>query len=222
MESNFLNTVTPAQMQDRTVYKVRNERMGGFVPSWNAPKESSVQSFDQALSSYAPQTEANKLPEITPTAIAPEEDAFGFWDILDMVNPLQHIPVVNFAYRAITGDEIKPVSQIIGGGVFGGPAGVASGLVNVVIKEETGRDVMGNAVALVGLGRDLPEKTDAYVLDAEYAAYDDLPIALLVFAQTPMQSVEAQNDVLAAQKKQDYERVRIASGRSAGTVAIYS
>ncbi len=221
MESNFLNTVTPAQTHERVVYRVKNERTAGFIPSWDAPKESRVQGGAQALSSYAAQSEMPVLPQVTPAAVA-DDDGFSFWDLLDMVNPLQHIPVVNIAYRAITGDEIKPVSQIIGGGVFGGPAGLASGLVNVLVEEETGRDVMGNAVALVGLGADLPEKAgELYVLDAEYAAYEDLPVALLAFAQTPIDSVTAQNDEPAA-RKHDYERMRVASGRSAGTIAVYS
>lgn len=220
MESNFLNTVTSAQPHERAVSWVKNERMAGFMPSWDAPKESRAQGGAQALSSYTAQTDMPALPQITPAAPA-GDDGFSFWDLLDMVNPLQHIPVVNLAYRAITGDEIKPVSQIIGGGVFGGPVGLASGLVNVVIKEETGRDVMGNVVALVGLGEDLPEKIDLYAIDAQYAAYEDLPAALLAFAQIPINSVMAQSDEPAA-RKYDYERMQVASGRSAGTIAVYS
>ncbi|PCI55433.1 MAG: hypothetical protein COB36_07365 [Alphaproteobacteria bacterium] len=220
MESNFLNTATPAQTHERVVYRVRNERTAGFMPSWDAPKESQVQGARQALSSYTAQVDMPALPQITPAASV-DNDGFSFWDLLDMVNPLQHIPVVNLAYRAITGDEIKPVSQIIGGGVFGGPVGLASGLVNVVIKEETGRDVMGNVVALVGLDDDLPEKIDAYAIDAQYAAYEDLPAALLAFAQIPINSVMAQDDAPAA-RKHDYERMQVASGRSAGTIAVYS
>lgn len=221
MESNFLNTVTPAQTHERVVYRVRNERTAGFIPSWDTPKESQVQGGAQALSSYAAQPEMPALPQVPPAATA-DDDGFSFWDLLDMVNPLQHIPVVNFAYREITGDEIKPVSQIIGGGVFGGPAGLASGLVNVLVEEETGRDMMGNAVALVGLEGDVSEKAEAlYAPDAEYAAYEDLPVALLAFAQTPIDSVTAQNDKPVV-REHDYERMRVASGRSAGTIAVYS
>jgi hypothetical protein len=69
---------------------------------------------------------------------------FGFVDFFDMVNPLQHIPLVNLAYRKITGDTIKPISTVMGGALFGGPLGAAGGLVNVIIAEEAGRD-MSNA-----------------------------------------------------------------------------
>ncbi|PCJ01767.1 MAG: hypothetical protein COB14_03400 [Alphaproteobacteria bacterium] len=217
METSVLSIETSAQTQKNTLYRVKNERTAGFIPSWDAPKDTNIQGGTRALSSYAPQTNN----DIKPVMVTQQEDAFSFWDLLDMVNPLQHIPVVSFAYREITGDEIKPVSQIIGGGVFGGPAGLAGGLVNVVVREETGRDVMGNVLALVGLGGDLPQKVDLYALDAEYTAYDDLPVALLSFAQMPINSVTAQNNGSSAQK-QDYERMQIASGRSAGTIAVYS
>jgi hypothetical protein len=30
-----------------------------------------------------------------------------FWDFVDIVNPLQHIPVVNTIYRELTGDTVK-------------------------------------------------------------------------------------------------------------------
>ena len=33
------------------------------------------------------------------------EDGFDFWDVLDVINPLQHIPFVNTLYREMTGDE---------------------------------------------------------------------------------------------------------------------
>lgn len=213
METSILSIETPAQTQINTVYRVKNERTAGFIPSWDAPKDTHI----QGGASYAPQTNN----DIKPAIVTQQEDAFSFWDLLDMVNPLQHIPVVSFAYREITGDEIKPVSQIIGGGVFGGPAGLAGGLVNAVVREETGRDVMGNAMALVGIGDDVPQKADLYALDAEYTAYDDLPVALLSFAQMPINSVTAQNNEPSVQKP-DYARVQIASGRSAGTIAIYS
>jgi len=46
-----------------------------------------------------------------------------FADLLDIINPLQHIPVISTIYRAITGDEIGLGSRLVGGALFGGPAG---------------------------------------------------------------------------------------------------
>ena len=44
-------------------------------------------------------------------------DGFTFLDFIDMINPLQHIPLVGSAYRELTGDEIDPASRVIGGTV---------------------------------------------------------------------------------------------------------
>ncbi len=139
---------------------VKNERMGGFVPSYGGSE--SVQSAD---------------------ASGEQSGDFSFFDLVDMVNPLQHIPVLNLAYRAITGDEIKPISQIIGGAAYGGFAGAASGLVNAIVEEETG-DNIGGHIASFAFGRDRPTPPD--LIDQEQIAYDDLPVTLLSFAQAPL------------------------------------
>src|ERR1700722_3234695 len=48
---------------------------------------------------------------------------FSFGDFLDMINPLQHIPVASSVYRDVTGETINPVSRVAGdvmyGGIFG-------------------------------------------------------------------------------------------------------
>lgn len=50
---------------------------------------------------------------------------FGFDDFIDIVNPLQHIPLVNIAYRAVTGDEIYGAARLVDAG-FGPAAGVST------------------------------------------------------------------------------------------------
>ena len=50
----------------------------------------------------------------------------SFGDFLDMINPLQHIPVISSLYRAATGDTISPVARIAGDALYGGIMGVAS------------------------------------------------------------------------------------------------
>ncbi|MBI4878541.1 MAG: hypothetical protein HY812_02635 [Planctomycetes bacterium] len=77
------------------------------------------------------------------------DDGFSFGDILDVVNPLQHIPVVSTVYRALTGDEIGNAPRLLGGGLLGGLAGAGGAVVNVVVKETTGRDLGEHALALV-------------------------------------------------------------------------
>ena len=77
------------------------------------------------------------------------ENGFGFDDILDAINPLQHIPVVNTIYRRLTGDEISMGSRLAGGAVFGGAVGFAASLANAVIEDVSGRDIGGHLVAMV-------------------------------------------------------------------------
>ncbi|MCW9044790.1 MAG: hypothetical protein OQK35_00500 [Alphaproteobacteria bacterium] len=76
------------------------------------------------------------------------KDGFTFFDFLDIINPLQHIPIVNTAYRSMTGDEIDPASKIIGGSLFGGPIGGVAAVADVAIEEATGKDVGQHALAL--------------------------------------------------------------------------
>lgn len=72
-----------------------------------------------------------------------------FSTLLDIVNPLQHIPVVSNLYREITGDEISPAARMIGGAMFGGPIGFASASANVLLEQTSGEDVMGHALAML-------------------------------------------------------------------------
>ena len=64
------------------------------------------------------------------------KDGFTFFDFLDIINPLQHIPVISTIYRAITGDQIDPGSRIAGASLFGGPLGGALASMDVVIKHQ--------------------------------------------------------------------------------------
>ena len=77
------------------------------------------------------------------------DDGFGFDDFLDMINPLQHIPVLSTLYREHTGDNIAPAAQVVGGGIFGGVLGIASNIVQAIAQEVTHNDgtQSGNTLA---------------------------------------------------------------------------
>lgn len=64
-----------------------------------------------------------------------------FADLLDVINPLQHIPVVSSLYRELTGDEIKAPARVLGGFLFGGPVGLVGSVANAAIEEASGRDL---------------------------------------------------------------------------------
>lgn len=106
------------------------------------------------------------------TATGAEGD-FKFGDVIDMVNPLHHLPFVGMAYRGLTNDTINPISQIIGGAVYGGPVGAVTGVVNAITKIQTGQDVGGHVMEFAGI------KTERSLEDvlAEYekADLDNMP-----------------------------------------------
>ena len=65
------------------------------------------------------------------------ENGFDFGDLLDVINPLQHLPIISSIYRTLTGDEISPASRLAGGALFGGPIGFASAFASGVIEDST-------------------------------------------------------------------------------------
>lgn len=75
------------------------------------------------------------------------DEGFTFWDFLDIINPLQHIPLVNTVYREITGDQIGAAARVLGGAMFG-PIGLIGGALDVAFSEITGDTLGGHVVAL--------------------------------------------------------------------------
>jgi len=73
-------------------------------------------------------------------------DGFDIHDVLDVINPLQHLPIISSIYRSEVKDEIGAVprllgSMLYGGGLIGAVVGVATALVNIVVEHETGKDL---------------------------------------------------------------------------------
>jgi len=87
------------------------------------------------------------------------EDGFSFGDLIDIVNPLQHIPVVKDIYRDITGDEISTGSQMAGGTIYGGFIGLISSFVNSTVEQETGKTIAGHAKSAFGIGDETQNPT---------------------------------------------------------------
>lgn len=87
------------------------------------------------------------------TSHAWKDGSFSFHDVLDTLNPLQHLPLVSTLYRWITGDEPGNVASIVGDTLYGGPIGLAAGLFTAAFKAETGKDP-GEMVASAITGED--------------------------------------------------------------------
>lgn len=86
------------------------------------------------------------------------KEGLSFDDILDTLNPLQHLPVVSTIYRQITGDEISSGARLAGGALYGGPVGVLGAAINAASVESNGQDLGQRAYAAL-FGEDVPPGT---------------------------------------------------------------
>ncbi|HWE73821.1 MAG TPA: hypothetical protein VG328_11725 [Stellaceae bacterium] len=81
--------------------------------------------------------------------------SFSFKDLLDIVNPLQHLPVVGSVYRYLTGDEPSVGTRIIGDALYGGPIGFGVSVAsNALLTTRDGKDVGERMLADVFGSRD--------------------------------------------------------------------
>jgi hypothetical protein len=109
------------------------------------------------------------------------EDGVTFWDMLDVINPLQHIPIVSTAYRAITGDELDPGARLAGGTLFGGPIGLAASAFNVILENNTGKDAGEHVLAMFeGEEVDVPAENQTMM-----AKNNEQPVNIAGFAPLP-------------------------------------
>src|SRR5215472_3591610 len=74
---------------------------------------------------------------------------FGFKDLLDIINPLQHLPIIGSVYRYLTGDEPSGGARIVGDAIYGGPIGFGVGVVTTMLTDEDGRDLGERTLAAV-------------------------------------------------------------------------
>jgi hypothetical protein len=72
-----------------------------------------------------------------------------FGDLVDILNPLQHIPVISTIYREMTGDQVGLGTRLVGGALYGGPVGLALGVAQAASEQATGKDIGANMVAFL-------------------------------------------------------------------------
>ena len=130
-------------------------------------------------------------------------DGFGFGDLLDIVNPLQHIPVVSTLYRAISGDEIAAAPRLLGGTLFGGPIGLAAATVNVMVDESSGKDVGEHVLALFDddSGTESPPTAVAAATDGPWAVPTAAEEAILAQEAAIFLPSEAERTILTAESR---------------------
>ena len=111
------------------------------LPSPTAPIPSLVDEENPT-----PETPTMSFSELWSQLWADKKDV-SFLDFIDIINPLQHIPIISTIYRGLTGDQIGLLPRIIGGALFAGPLGVANAIVTAAIEHETGKAPAGHVLA---------------------------------------------------------------------------
>ena len=135
-------------------------------------------------------------PSAAIAAAKSDSQSFGFSDLLDIANPLQHIPVVSTLYRHLTGDKISPAAKVIGDIAYGGPTGLlasmASSMGDLLLQKVTGKG-FGDTVYAMAFG-------------------DDTPTAAVASAATPAEVKPASSEPTVA-------TMTVAAGEKVGEIA---
>lgn len=85
----------------------------------------------------------------SPASAADTKPHEGFFHHLwDVINPLQHIPVIGTVYRAITGEHLDPVEKIAGDTLYGGVWGAITSVADVAFEGLTGKSFEDTALSL--------------------------------------------------------------------------
>ncbi|HEY5237121.1 MAG TPA: hypothetical protein VIJ62_01970 [Rhizomicrobium sp.] len=105
--------------------------------------------FSAIMRAPAPTPAQSAAANTNAASDAPETDSkSAFDDLLDIVNPLQHIPIVSTIYRAITGDTIHPFEQIAGDTLYGGALGFAGSLADTAFTQLAGKSLGDTVMAM--------------------------------------------------------------------------
>jgi len=81
-------------------------------------------------------------------------DGPSFGDLIDVINPLQHIPLVGTLYREIAGDTLDHAPKVAGNTLYFGPIGALTSVVDVFVEETTGKDVGGHVMGVLDEDRE--------------------------------------------------------------------
>jgi hypothetical protein len=111
--------------------------------------------FDPSQKHMGPMPVTSPAAAFTHTADASDAGGEDFFHrLLDVVNPLQHLPVIGTLYRAATGEHIGPLEKIAGDALYGGLWGAATSIADVAFEQVTGKSVEDTMLAWLKPGTD--------------------------------------------------------------------
>lgn len=144
----------------------------------------------------SPTDEENPTPETRSMSFSElwselwaEEKGISFFDLIDIINPLQHIPVISTIYRSLTGDRIGLAPRLIGGALFAGPFGLANAVVTATIEHETGKTPASHVLAAL----------QEMVSPAANAATAAAPQSAALSGETKPAAAEARAEIAAVE-----------------------
>lgn len=171
LESTALASVEPRRSDAKSAASIARPRTGAEAATTKR--------------SYANVADNLSNDASAPTPTAAPVKAFSLWqnanfefgDFLDIVNPLQHIPIVATIYRNLTDDRIGMAPRVIGGALWGRLSGLVTGVVNSLVEWFTGKDIgdhiyariwgePANANAVARAAKSVSEKNPAVAVAA--------------------------------------------------------
>lgn len=138
------------------------QRTAGYMPVVGEKKAADAAHFSKLVS------QAQNAGASTSTANSDSNTAkaagtsghHGFMDFLvtlfDIINPLEHLPIISTIYEHVTGHHMNAVARIAGDTLYGGPIGTAVGVANVVAEKQTGKDIGDNVLAMLSGNKTKP------------------------------------------------------------------
>jgi hypothetical protein len=146
------------------------------------------------------------------------EEGFQFSDVIDVINPLQHLPVVGMVYRTLTGDKLHPMSQIIGSALYGGPVGAVTGTINAISQVQTGKDVSDHLLGFAGLNTG----SSAPAVDVNNPESQLNRVARTVSRNDQLENLPGStlSFVNLSEPNRAYQQVKVAEGRTAGNMLM--
>lgn len=149
-----------SQASSALIRQGSESRTAGYVPVFGEKKPPSPAASAETFKALTEGAQAARQQAAQRTSTAksavstgPEEKEGGFLSfiktVIDVINPLQHIPVISAIYRHVTGDDLSPAARIAGDTLYGGPIGTMIALADVATQEATGNDVGGHVLAML-------------------------------------------------------------------------
>ncbi|ADZ72270.1 hypothetical protein [Polymorphum gilvum] len=125
---------------------------------------------NQASAAPRPVPLPRPKPAGTPAADGTAAASFGFADLVDLVNPLQHIPIVSDIYRAVTGDRIADGPRYAGNALYGMALGGPIGMAAMLAYTAVGQAVESGALPVAPQAGEAPAPATGPLSQAPVAA----------------------------------------------------